>query len=100
MDLFYPVFFFFPFFTETHSSTGRPGGRWFDPRLGQCSFRGLMIVIWNRIHSSLTALHLFRQWSCGKAMVWKEYYAEFRLKELQEGTDRCAGRLIFGTDNE
>ena len=23
----------------------RPGGRWFDPQLGQYSFRGLMIVI-------------------------------------------------------
>ena len=35
---------------EFHSSVGsvadlRTGGRWFDPRLGQYSFRGLMIVI-------------------------------------------------------
>ena len=35
---------------EPHSSVGsvadlRTGGRWFDPRLGQYSFRGLMIVI-------------------------------------------------------
>ena len=35
---------------ESHSSVGsdanlRTGGRWFDPRLGQYSFRELMIVI-------------------------------------------------------
>ena len=35
---------------EPHSSVGsvqdlRTRGRWFDPRLGQYSFRGLMIVI-------------------------------------------------------
>ena len=35
---------------EPHSSVGRfadlrTGGRWFDPRLGQYSFRGLMKVI-------------------------------------------------------
>ena len=35
---------------EPHSSVGsvadlRRGGRWFDPRLGQYSFQGLMIVI-------------------------------------------------------
>ena len=35
---------------EPHSSVGsvadlRTGGRWFDPRLGQYSFRGLIIVI-------------------------------------------------------
>ena len=35
---------------EPHSSVGsvvdlRTEGRWFDPRLGQYSFRGLMIVI-------------------------------------------------------
>ena len=35
---------------EPHSSAGsiadlRTGGHWFDPRLGQYSFRGLMIVI-------------------------------------------------------
>ena len=38
---------------EPHSSVGsvvdlRTGGRWFDPRLGKNSFRGLMIVIATR----------------------------------------------------
>ena len=37
-------------FAEPHGSVGsvadsRTGGRWFDPRLGQYFFRGLMIVI-------------------------------------------------------
>ena len=37
-------------YAEPHSSVGsiadlRTGGCWFDPRLGQYSFRGLMIVI-------------------------------------------------------
>ena len=36
--------------TKDHSSVGgvadlRTGGRWFDPRLGQYSFQGLMIVM-------------------------------------------------------
>ena len=36
--------------TKPHSLAGniadlRTGGRWFDPQLGQYSFRGLMIVI-------------------------------------------------------
>ena len=43
--------FFVPFIkAESRSSVGsvgdlRTGGRWFDPRLGQYSLRGLMIVI-------------------------------------------------------
>ena len=41
---------YFSAFIEPHSSVGtvvdfRTGGCWFDPRLGQYSFRGLMIVI-------------------------------------------------------
>ena len=31
-------------------------GRWFDPQLDQYSLRGLMIVINDRIHSSLTSV--------------------------------------------
>ena len=49
------------------SVTGlRTGGHWFDPRLGQYSFRGLMIVI--ATGSCLSQrCPLFRQWLCGKA---------------------------------
>ena len=39
------------FYVEFHSLVNsvadlRTGGRWFDPRIGQYSFRGLMIIIW------------------------------------------------------
>ena len=42
--------FFIEICADAYSSVGRVadlsiGGRWFDPRLGQYSFRGLMIVI-------------------------------------------------------
>ena len=55
---------------KPHSSVGRAanlrtGGRWFDPRLGQYSFRGLMIVL--RQDSFLShRCPLFRRWLCGK----------------------------------
>ena len=58
---------------EPHSSVGsvadvRTGGHRFDPRLGQYSFRGLMIVIATGF-IPLSPLHcpLFRQWSIRKA---------------------------------
>ena len=43
-------YFYFDLLAEPHSSVCsiqdfRIGGRWFDLRLGQCSFQGLMIVI-------------------------------------------------------
>ena len=45
-----PKFIIYSLNAEPHSSVGsvadlRTGGRWFDPRLGQYSFRGLMIAI-------------------------------------------------------
>ena len=45
----------------------RTGGRWFDPRLGQYSFRGLMIVIATGFIplSSLSVVSIMRL--CGKA---------------------------------
>ena len=71
----------------------RTGGRWFDPRLGKYSFRGLMIAI-DRIHSSLTAVHCFNNGYVGKQPVaWKEYCVGYWLKELQETMDRCTGCL-------
>ena len=72
-----------PFFFTT-------GGRWFDPRLGQYSFQGLMIVIANRIRSSLTAVCRFYNGYVGEQPVpWKEYCAEYWLKELRESMDGC-----------
>ena len=81
-------------FAEAHSSVGsdadlRTGGRWFDPRLSQYSFRGLMIVI----ATGLILSPLFRQWLCGKAASGLEKKcAEHWLEELQESMDRCTGR--------
>ena len=80
-----------------HSSVGtvkdlRIGGRWFDPWLGQYSFRGLMSHC-DRIHSSLTAVHCCDNGYVGKQPVaWKEYCADYWLKELQENMDKCTGR--------
>ena len=81
--------FFFLFYTSTvkplklvgSAQDFRTGGRWFDPRLGQYSFRGLMKV-------TATGFILLSPLS----MAWKEYCAEYWLKECQESMDRCSGR--------
>ena len=44
----------------------RTGGLWFDSRLGQYSFHGLMIVIATGF-IPLSPLSVVRQWLCGKA---------------------------------
>ena len=58
---------------ESHSSVGsvqdwRTGGRWFDPRLGQYSFRGLMIVIATEFIplSPLSAVSAMVMWKSSK----------------------------------
>ena len=44
-------------------------------------------------HSSLTAVQCLDNGHVGKQPVaWKEYCAEYWLKELLEGMDRCTGR--------
>ena len=70
-------------FAEPHSldsSVGdlRTGGRWFDPCLGQISFRGLMTVIATGF-IPLSALSVVSAMvMLGKQLVaWKEYYAEY-----------------------
>ena len=46
----------------------------------------------DRIRSSLTTVHCFNNGYVGKQPVaWKEYCAEYWLKELQEIMDRCTG---------
>ena len=46
----------------------------------------------DRIHSSLTAVCCFDNGYVGKQTVaWKEYCAEYWLKELQKSNDRCTG---------
>ena len=48
----------------------------------------------DRIHSSLTAVRCFDNGYVGKQpVVWKEYCAEYKFKELQESTDWCTGLL-------
>ena len=47
----------------------------------------------DKIPSSLTAVHCFDDGYVEKQPVaWKEYCAEYWLKELQESMDRCTGR--------
>ena len=77
----------------------RTGGRWFDPRLGQHSFRGLMISHCDRIHSSLTAFRCLCGYVGKQPVAWKEYFGEYWLKEPQERMDMCTGRLEI-TDND
>ena len=48
----------------------------------------------NRIHSSLATVHCFDNGYVGmQTVAWMEYCAEYWLKELQEGKDRCTGHL-------
>ena len=47
----------------------------------------------DRIHSFLIAVRCFDDGYVGKQPVaWKEYCAEYFLKEIQESMDRCTGR--------
>ena len=47
----------------------------------------------DRIHSYLTAVRSFDNGYVVKQPVaWKEYCAEYFLKDLQENMDRCTGR--------
>ena len=56
----------------------RTGDSLFDPRLGQYSFRGLMILIFDRTHFSLTAVCCFDNGYVGKQpVVWKEHCVEY-----------------------
>ena len=77
-----------------HSSGGsiadlKTGGCWFDPRLGQYSFQGLIIVIATGISPLITAVFCFDIGYVGKKPVaWKEYCADYWLKELQENMGR------------
>ena len=81
--------------SESHSSVGsvadlRTGGCWLDR--SKYSFRGLMIVTATGFHSSLTAVRSFDNVYVGKQPVaWKEYCAEYWLKEFQESMDKCNG---------
>ena len=62
------------------------------PRLVQYSFPMINDSHCERMHSSLTSARCF-DINLGKQPVaWKEYCAQYWLKELQESMDRCTGR--------
>ena len=64
----------------------------YDPQLGSIICLRTDDSHCDRIHSSLTAAHCFSNRYVGKQRVaWKEYCAEYRLKELQESISRCTG---------
>ena len=86
-----PRWIVFQLFTaEPYSSVGSvadlwTGGRWFDPLLGPIFFPWIDDNHWDRIYSSLTSFRCFENGYVGKEPVaWKEYCAEYWLKELQE----------------
>ena len=59
-------------YAKPHSSVGsvadlRTGGCWFDPQLGQYSFRGLMIVTVTRFIPLSHRCLLFQLRLCGKS---------------------------------
>ena len=82
------------FSAEPHSSVGSVA----DLRIG--SIHGSANILsedfydshCKRIHSSLTAVRFDNGYVGKQPVAWKEYWAEYWLKELQESIDRCTGR--------
>ena len=68
----------------------RTGSRWFDPQLGQYSFRGLTIVI-ATIFIPLAPLSIVST-MVKVAIVFDEYFAEHWLIGLRETMYRCNSR--------
>ena len=84
-------------YAEPRSSVGSvadlgTGGLRFDPRLGRYSFRGLMTLIATGF-IPLSVCSFDSDYVGKQRVAWKEYCAEYWLKELQESMDRCNGRL-------
>ena len=64
----------------------------FNPRLGQYSFRGLMIVTATGFIPHCCPHCCFDNDYVGKQPVaWKEYCSEYWLRERQESMDGCTG---------
>ena len=73
----------------------RAGDRWFYPPARPIFLPRTDDNYCSRIHSSLTAVDYFDEVSVGKKPVaWEEYFAKYRLKELQESMDRCTEILL------
>ena len=71
----------------------RTGDRWFERQARPNFFLRIDGSHCDGIHSSFTAVHFFNDGHVGKQpAAWKEYCAEYWLKELQKSMDRCTGR--------
>ena len=84
---------------KPHGSVGsaanlRTGGRWFDPRFGQYTFRGLMIVIASGF-TPLAPLFIVSTMVMWESSQWLGKNIEYWLKELQESMDRCTGHCYI-----
>ena len=72
----------------------RTGGRWFDPQ--PIFFPRIDDSHCDRINFSLNVVHCFNIVYVAKQPVtWKENYAEYWLKDLQESMVRCTGRRLL-----
>ena len=70
----------------------RKGGYWFDPPARLIFFPWIDDSHCDRIHSCPTTMLCFSEDYVGNQQVaWKEYCAEYWLKELQESKDSCTG---------
>ena len=69
----------------------RTGGPWVDPRLGQYSFPGLMIVIATGFIPLSPLSVVSTMWE-GSQWLEKECCAEYWINELQESMGKCTGR--------
>ena len=71
----------------------RAGGRWFDPPARPIFSPRINDSHCNTIQSSLTTVQCFDDgYEEKQPMAWKEYDAEYWLKELQKSIDECTGR--------
>ena len=71
----------------------RTGGHWFEPPARPIFFPRIYDSHYDRIHSSLKALHCFDNGYLGKQLkAWKENCAEYWIKELKKSIERCTGR--------
>ena len=90
-----PLSFFFlqaPAALNSSIEDLRTGGCWFESPAWPIFFPRINNSHCDRIHSTLTAVHSFLDGSVGKQpLAWKEYCAEYWLKELLESMDRCTG---------
>ena len=65
---------------------------WFNPRARPVFFPRIDDSHCNIVQFSFTAVHCFDNGYVGKQpLTWKEYCAEYWLKEVKGGMNRCTG---------